>query len=153
MIFSSIEVESNMKFENGIKLAMDFLKNNDLETLEPGVYEIDGRDIFAQVFNTNTQSKSEKRAESHREYVDLQYLVKGEELIGITNNNKKYDIDEYIEERDLIFYKSVEDEGYIHVKPKCFSIFFPEDIHRPEIAVKDPIEIKKVVIKIRLNRL
>lgn len=56
---------------------------------------------------------------------------------------------EHILERDLIFYKNVENEGFIHAVPGCVSVFFPCDIHRPAVAVNEPMTVRKVVVKVK----
>ena len=56
---------------------------------------------------------SRQRPESHEKYLDVQFLVSGRERLGFTKNTGNYKVAEHIKERDLIFYESVEDEGYI----------------------------------------
>lgn len=60
---------------------------------------------------------------------------------------------ERFDERDLIFYKEVENEGFIEARPGCFSIFFPEDVHRPACASGKPMTVRKVVVKVNKNLL
>ena len=52
-----------------------------------------------------------------------------------------------IKERDLIFYEAVEDEGYIESRPGCFCVFFPSDIHRPQVISGEAMNLRKVVVK------
>ena len=117
--------------------------------MEPGVYEIQGKDIYAQVFDAETGAVSEKKPESHKDYLDIQYLASGEEKLGFTMLKEEYEVEEYIKERDLIFYKNVENEGFITAVPGCFSVFFPCDVHRPAVAVHEPMTIRKVVVKVK----
>ena len=56
--------------------------------------------------------------------LDVQYLVSGKERLGFTKNTGDYQIAEHIKERDLIFYQSVEDEGWIESRPGCFASSF-----------------------------
>ncbi len=48
----------------------------------------------------------------------------------------------------FIFYKSVENEGFITSTPGCFCVFFPTDIHRPQGADGEPMKVRKVVVKV-----
>ena len=122
--------------------------------MEPGVYEIQGKDIYAQVFDAMTEDVADRRPESHEKYLDVQFLVSGRERLGFTKNTGNYKVAEHIKERDLIFYEAVEDEGYIESRPGCFCVFFPSDIHRPLLAVNDkPIKIRKVVVKVHVSLL
>lgn len=150
MIFSSINsCDTFAEYPEVIKKVIDYLKKNDFVNMEPGVYEIQGKDIYAQVFDAETGTVSEKRPESHKDYLDIQFLASGEEKLGFTPLKDEYEIDEYIKERDLIFYKKVENEGFINAVPGCFSVFFPCDVHRPAVAVNEPMTIRKVVVKVR----
>ena len=115
--------------------------------MEPGVYEIQGKDIYAQVFDAMTEDVADRRPESHEKYLDVQFLVSGRERLGFTKNTGNYKVAEHIKERDLIFYESVEDEGYIESRPGCFCVFFPSDIHRPQVISDEAMNLRKVVVK------
>ncbi len=150
MIFSSIHTCDNYtEYPEVIRKVIDYLKSNDFVNMEPGVYEIEGKDIYAQVFDAETGSVEEKRPESHKNYLDVQFLASGEEKLGFTPLKYEYEVDEYFEERDLIFYKKVENEGFVHATPGCFTVFFPSDVHRPAVAVDKPMTVRKVVVKVR----
>ncbi len=71
---------------------------------EPGVVEIDGKNIYAQIIDLTTREAAENRPEVHRRYIDIQFLAWGEEKIGIaidTGNNKVSE--SLLEQRDIIF--------------------------------------------------
>lgn len=152
MIFSSINQEIK-HYPQAIQKAITYLREHDFTKMEPGVYEIDGNDIYAQVFDVVTGSVEEKRPEVHEHFLDVQYLVSGRERLGFTIDTGNYVVAEHIKERDLIFYKEVENEGFIEAAPGCFCVFFPSDVHRPAVASGEPMEIRKVVIKIRTTLL
>lgn len=149
MIFSSIY--SNDSFTNypkAVQKAIKYLKDNDFNKMETGVYEIQGKEIYAQVFDAQTDVVETKKPEVHEKFLDVQFLASGEEMLGFTPDTGKYEIDERIDERDLIFYKSVENEGFIKAVPGCFCVFFPFDVHRPAVCVDKPMKIRKVVVKV-----
>jgi YhcH/YjgK/YiaL family protein len=50
-----------------------------ISALEPGVVEIDGKNIFAQIIDLTTRDAAENRPEVHRRYLDIQFLAWGEE--------------------------------------------------------------------------
>lgn len=154
MIFTSIYSDyKSQGLHPVLTKVIDYLKETDFTDIGPGEYELEGRDIFFQVHEINTEEFEKRSAESHKEYIDCQFVVKGEEKIGITRLKESYLIKEYHEERDLIFYEDVEDEGYVHAVEGCVSVFFPDDVHKPQIAVKNPAAEKKIVVKIRTNLL
>ena len=112
-----------------------------------GRYEAE-HGIYAMVQIGVTSDIGKDRMESHEKYLDVQYLVSGKERLGFTKNTGDYQIAEHIKERDLIFYQSVEDEGWIESRPGCFCIFFPSDIHRPECISGESMKLRKVVVKV-----
>lgn len=154
MIFSSIHSDTEYKiYPQAVGKALEYLKNHDFTAMEPGVYEIQGKDIYAQVFDVQTGPAEEKRPEVHEKYLDIQFLASGKERLGFTKDTGNYEVEERIEERDLIFYKKVSNEGYIEACPGCFCVFFPSDIHRPAVASGEPMTIRKVVVKVRTTLL
>ena len=152
MIFSSIHLNEDMsKYPPAIQRAVAYLKETDFSKMEAGAYEIEGRDMYAQVIDTTTCALADGRPESHKDYLDVQFLFTGEEKLGFTPYLDSYEVAEYIKERDLIFYKEVKNEGFVHSTPGCFCVFFPEDVHRPGLAVNEPMAIRKVVVKINMK--
>lgn len=153
MIFSSINVKQSAKYPAAIQKALDYLKAHDFTKMEPGVYEIQGKEIYAQVFDAPTEPIEKRHPESHEKFVDVQFLASGKEKLGFTTNYGKYEVLERYDERDLIFYKDVQDEGFIESRPGNFCIFFPEDIHRPQVVSGEPMNVRKVVIKVAVSLL
>jgi biofilm protein TabA len=151
MIFSSIYSKDDCtNYPAAIQTAINYLKENDFVSMETGVYEIQGKDIDAQVFDAQTEPAEKKRPEVHEKYVDVQFLASGKERLGFTPDLGKYEVDERIDDRDLIFYKEVENEGFIEAIPGCYCIFFPNDVHRPAVMSGEEMTVRKVVVKVRV---
>lgn len=149
MIFSSIYANDSVeKYPKAIQTALEYLKSNDFTKMETGVYEIQGREIYAQVMDAQTGPADAKRPEVHEKYIDVQFLASGRERLGFTPDTGNYEVEERLEDKDLIFYRSVEHEGFIEAVPGCYCIFFPEDVHRPAMEAGEPMTIRKVVVKV-----
>lgn len=154
MISSSIHAGKDcFKYPEAIQTAILYLKENDFINMEPGVYEIQGNDIYAQVFDTITEPGDKRRPEVHEKFVDVQFLASGREKLGFTPDTGTYNVSERIDERDLIFYESVENETFICAVPGCYNIFFPGDVHRPGVEWEGPETIRKVVVKVNMDLL
>lgn len=139
-------------YPSPIREALEYLKAHDFASMQTGVYEIDGKNIFAQVMDAQTDALANKKCEIHRQYVDLQFSPGGNEIIGVASDNGKNEVAENLfEERDILFYKNVQNESFIKMEAGSFAVFFPWDVHRPACAVKEPASIRKVVVKIRLS--
>lgn len=127
--------------------AFAFLKNNDLEKIAKGKYPIDGENVFASVTADSSKNFEKTNWESHRKYIDLQYVINGEEMIGVFPVSKSTLTKEYEEKRDAANYNA---NGKLYsARPGTFFIFFPSDAHRPNITPGGNKVVKKIVIKVR----
>lgn len=119
--------------------------------METGVYSIMGDDIYAQVVDRITKEKSEAKAEVHRKYVEIQFSVGGNEIIGYARDTGNNIVtEELLKEKDVMFYENVEDETDLIMKPGSFAVFFPEDVHRPWCAHNKPCKVRKINVKINI---
>lgn len=131
-----------------IKKGFEWLQNTDLKNIADGKYEIDGLKVYASVQTYKT--KLEANYESHRNYIDIQYLIEGSEKIGVTDLENCKTCIEYDFERDLEFYTIDCEDEYINLSEGDFSVFYPHDAHKPSIAIEQPSSVKKVVVKVAL---
>ncbi|WP_070000350.1 YhcH/YjgK/YiaL family protein [Cellulosilyticum sp. I15G10I2] len=155
MIYSSIHSTFDIqKYPKVIKDAVEFFKKTDFKEFEEGEYEIAGKDIFFQVKDIMTLPVSQTRAEIHRKYIDVQFLYRGKESIGVVDDTGLNEVDEdFLEERDILFYKNVPDETFITMNEGDFCVFFPSDVHRPACERNGKSMIRKIVYKIHVNLL
>lgn len=129
-------------------IAFAFLKGTNLNTLKPGNHELDGKNVFVKVTEYNSKNPEGVFYESHKNYTDLQYVVSGEENIGIADRSVASVKIPYNEEKDIWFYQVQKGKNLI-AKPGTLFIFFPGELHRPGIKVGNSVWVKKIVIKIR----
>lgn len=120
---------------------------NGFATQDLGKYEISGNTIFGIKSEYDTSTNYDPKLEAHKKYIDLHYIIEGEENINyelLKNQNviKEYDIDS-----DYMFYQSTK-SALINLNKGDFAIFYPNDIHMPGIALNRPSKVRKVVIKI-----
>jgi len=130
-----------------INKSFEYIRTTDLKNLPAGRYTIDGENIFALVSEYQTKSESEGKLEAHRKYIDVQYVISGEELMGYVPLGNQQILESYKEENDIVFYTG--DKSFTKVSEGMFAIFFPEDVHMPGIASGKSSSVKKLVIKVR----
>ena len=135
---------------NRLKKAFEFLSNNNLEELAVGKYEIDSTDVFALVQSYTSKKEDENKLESHEKYIDIQYVVKGNETIIWSPIEQLTIGEEYSEEKDATFYKESISYSKLNLKEEYFCILFPKDAHKTCCIFNDPMKIKKIVIKVKL---
>jgi YhcH/YjgK/YiaL family protein len=127
-----------------------FLKTADLKALPLGKQELDGQRLFVSIDEYTTKDKSETRYESHKKYIDIQYIIDGEELIGLTTPDNVNVTEPYNEEKDIAFY-AFEGGDDIKVTPGNFVVFFPDDVHRPVMKANANSKVRKIVVKILME--
>ncbi|MEO6521251.1 MAG: YhcH/YjgK/YiaL family protein [Mucilaginibacter sp.] len=127
--------------------AFAYLKNTDLDKLPVGKYPIDGENVFASVTDNPTKPYEKTAWESHKKYIDLQYVIQGAEGIAANPVATAKVTEPYNEAKDVAHYEA-DGKQYTAV-PGTFYLFFPADAHRPNIKVDGADHDKKIVLKIR----
>jgi len=148
MIFDRIENINNYKGLGRVYTALEFIAKTDFTKVNIGKYELDGDNIYymVQKYDTNPDKTVD---EAHKKYIDIQYIVKGEEVIAVApiQNDKK--LIEAKEEKDVWFYEC--ETQTMVLKSGDFMVLYPSDLHLPGKAVNDPQEVLKVVVKVKVD--
>ena len=125
-----------------------------LRALDPeipdGRYELGDPGLFAIVQSYETAPSSVKKWETHRLYVDIQYMVSGSELIGYNLRESLVIRDHYNEAKDAEFYEPPATCSELILPSGFLAVFLPQDAHQPGVMIDQPLPIRKVVIKFRL---
>ncbi len=157
MIYGSINAkETEAAYTPVIRKALDILRTTDVTDMHHGKYPLDGDRLILQINEVTTGPKDTKRPEVHREYIDVQYMVHGHELIGFYPNCRDGAVlEDDLDTNDVLFYQERENvnETMPHSTDGCFAIFFPEVVHRPCCMMNGPEEVKKIVLKVRVDSL
>jgi len=130
--------------------AFNFLKTTNLKEINTGKYELEGKDLYVTVSEYNTKNEEDCHYEAHKLYTDIQYLVSGEEKIGIAALENTTEITPYDNVKDISFF-TTEQNNYRIASPERFFVFFPEDAHRPCVKTDENIIVRKAVVKIRFE--
>ncbi len=123
---------------------VDFMKEHDLASLEPGKYVIKGKDLFLNVLLIKGKTKEAALMESHKNMLDIQIPLSGDETFGYTPLCDLPEV-EYNEVKDASKY-AIEAQTYVTCKPGQFALFLPQDGHTP--CISDAEELKKAVFKV-----
>ncbi len=130
--------------------AIEYIGSTDFTFVENGQYELDGKNLVSIVNRYKTKLPEQAVWESHRKYIDVQFVAGGEEQFGYAPLSKAPPVKTpYSDEKDVIFY---EPGTEIFSAPAgTFMIFYPEDVHAPALAIGNPpkpAEVVKVVVKV-----
>ena len=149
MIYDTLEHAGQYrKLSGNLAKALDYLTGTELETVEAGRVEIDGERVFALFQSYETKPEND-RPEAHRKYIDIQYLIEGEELIGVAPLTSMERVAEAAPERDIWFYEG--ETAKLPLGGGRFAILFPQDAHAPCIAAGECRPVRKVVVKVAVE--
>ncbi|GIP56302.1 YhcH/YjgK/YiaL family protein [Paenibacillus sp. FSL W8-0186] len=153
MILGSLATwKDDHKFEHkAIIEAIEAIQSIVSDPPSPGRVEIRGDEMYASVMELEAKPFTEQVAEKHETYIDVHYLIEGEEMIGWSPaEGGEQPVQAYDEEGDYALYQPSDEEVKLAMKPGMFAVFFPHDIHRPGMA-EQPAAIRKLVVKIHIN--
>ena len=118
-----------------------------------GTYQL-SPNVKAIVSEYTTKEVNENGYEAHRQNIDIQYLLKGNEKIACLPVVELSEIKSYSDETDAAFYEAVSDlcPSTNVLRPMSyFAIFYPQDGHMPQLCINEPEKVKKVVVKVRIG--
>lgn len=134
----------------GLERFMQFFNDNDLEELPACKIKLDGDDLFVNILDFTGKKEKDCRLEAHKDYIDIQIPLTGDETMGWKSQVDCQDItDEYDEGKDVEFYGD-EVATKFAVPAGHFVIFFPTDAHQPGIAAGK--HYRKLIVKTRVQQ-
>jgi biofilm protein TabA len=105
-----------------------------------------GAFAIEQVYPART--RPEGFFESHRQYIDVQILVEGEELMEVEDISRLAIGEAYNPERDFIKYRDTAAASVLKMRTGDVAVFFPEDGHMPSLQWRGPGLVRKSVVKV-----
>ena len=152
MIYDNIDnLETYAGISEDIRVGLEYLQNV-ASDVEKGVYEI-SPSVKAIVSEYTTKKINENGYEAHRQYIDIQYLVRGTEKICSLPLEYLKETQPYSEKDDAALYqqKDVQPQQML-IGDGYFAIFFPQDGHMPQLCAGEPLAVKKIVVKVKIAK-
>ena len=152
MVFDNLKnCELYYGMHPNFKEAFDFIKKALDENLEAGKYEIDGKELWASVQEYTSKLENDAKAEAHKNYIDIQYIVSGTEVIEGFDISYATPKSEYNDVKDVMFYEDFANAGKGILNANEYGIFFPHDVHKPGMCLNGKQDtVKKIVVKVKL---
>jgi len=119
------------------------------ESQAPGIVPLRGNEMFVNVHGYDPLPREQCRFESHRKYLDLQYCIRGGELIEWQRTALLETDGPYDETKDVQFYRLRDSQTGLHMTPGSFVIFYPTDAHLPKVCDGVNKSVFKLVIKVK----
>ena len=152
MIIDTLDnIERYKSLSNDIYDGLLFLKSADKE-IEIGEYTIN-RKVKVIVSSYKTVEVFTRGYEAHKNVIDIQYPIIGIERVK-WSPIQDMDINiPYDDLKDRTFFKNPSIQGtHIDIGNGVFAIMFPQDGHSPQHLIDEVKLIKKITIKVSINK-
>lgn len=127
--------------------ALDLMTPEFLATVTEPKTLVDGENFFILRADTETVPFEETFYEAHRQYLDVQIMMKGMERIDIADPRRLT----LTEQHDDFYGYAGEADHNVILKPGTFMVLFPGDAHRLRIPVNQPGEAySRIVFKLKV---
>ena len=128
----------------------NFLSQTDLSSLTVGKYDL-GDDCYVRYFEYDTKDLPEGnlKLEAHREYLDVQLNLKGEELLYFQSLDLGEESVPYNKEKDVEFFTAPYTSS-ICLYEGNFTVLFPNDLHVGSFNNGATSSVKKLVFKLKI---
>ena len=128
---TSAKLDSYLELLRGIRADIPF-----------GRYELDGGAYYIAQ-ECNLRERESAKFESHKRYIDIQYILEGEEDMELVDIGELTVSDEYDEGGDFMLFTGK--GALVHFKPGDFAVYFPTDGHKPSVGAG---KTRKIIVKI-----
>ena len=117
-----------------------------------GRIELDGEKLFLLLNSYETHPAENALCEAHRQYLDVMYMVEGEETIYVKPTERLLTVTKpYSAEIDALLGETDVDATPVRLTAGSFIVLFPQDAHTPACHTDGPHWVKKVIGKIALE--
>lgn len=144
-------IQSYESFSEDIFKGLVFLKDAN-SNISKGIYKINNR-VSAIVEEYQTSFQNEFDFESHKNVIDIQYPIIGLERVLWSPLDDMKIKTPYDSENDCTYYTNPHTQAtQVDIGNEIFAIFFENDGHSPKHCSIRPEFIKKITIKVRIDR-
>lgn len=132
---------ANEKFEKAFEILKDLDESaSERITVEDGIFWIN-------IAEFDSIEAGEKPLEAHKDFLDIHFIISGEEKFGYADIERVSETKAYDTENDYLLLSG--DADTVTLKKGDFCVVFPEDAHSPCMA-KGEGKLKKAIVKIKL---
>lgn len=151
MIYDNLDnIDLYKGLSEDIYVGLEFLKKID-PNIAKGAYQINPH-VKAIVSEYETITSNNNVYEAHKRFIDIQYTMKGLERIACLPVEKLVKLKAYSDNSDAALYVANSNPQEMVIGDGYFAIFFPQDGHMPQMCVDIPSLVKKVVVKVEIEK-
>lgn len=152
MIFDSLKNAAQYKgLHAGIDQVLEAAKAYTPENYPSGRVVLDGENVFMNMAAYETHSTEKAVFEAHQQYADVMVMVEGTETIYVKNTDKLTHVyQEYDPKIEALLADFDTDATPVRLEAGSFVILLPQDAHSPGCHADGPVNVKKIIGKVKL---
>lgn len=132
----------------GLEAAFEFLDKKSLADVPVGKHSIQGEGVYALVQKLPSRAAETAQFESHRKYIDIHYVLSGQETSEFAPAGDLQLAVSYDESKDVMLYHVPKRFTRIQVRPGHFIVYHPGQAHLPNCHLEGQHDLHKVVINV-----
>lgn len=145
-------VTSQISMTPNLQTAFAYLAEHGQDELPTGRQIVDGDKVYVEVQAYETIEGSYDTFEGHRTYLDIQYVVEGEELIGWVSIDDVVESKPFDTENDYWLATAARDNvTEVRLHGGQLAVLYPEDMHAPRRAARNASPVRKLVVKVAIE--
>lgn len=129
-----------------IHAGLGFLSKVTLDGFSERRQELDGDKLFA-IFLSYQTKPAGLPFEAHNRYIDIQFVVDGEEMIRVAPRGQLSVHTPYNSANDVELYHPGDSIDLV-LRSGQFAVLFPHEAHLPQVHPEPPTDVRKVVVKV-----
>ena len=107
-------------------------------------------DFYYNIQYYDTKSPDLCDFESHRKYIDIQFMVSGKECLEISDTSRLSVKQPYNENLDVMFWNVPENISKTVLSEGDYIVLYPEMAHRGAVICQKSEKVLKIVGKVRI---
>ncbi len=130
--------------------AFKWLRENASPNMPDGRIEVDSDRIVAIPQHPVSHILKDDLYEAHRKYIDIQYIISGEETIFLGDAAAMTPVNPFDADKDIVFMRTGGRTFKVPVKPGSFMVIWPHEAHQPCVNDSAPGSVvHKIIIKVK----
>ena len=116
-----------------------------------GRHDVDGDKVYINAAEYDTRPVEVSGMEHHKRYIDVMWMVSGQETIGVCDTSELTEFTmAYSEKDDAALAKLVPVYTEVKIKAGDVVILFPEDAHAPSMQLDGLSHVQKLIAKVEV---
>jgi YhcH/YjgK/YiaL family protein len=155
MIFGNLkDIAEQLPPSTALQQGMEFLRSSTWAGHPDGRVDIAGDEAYALFQSYDTAPVAEvPQLEAHYKYIDLQYIIEGEEVIGWAPIDQLVIETPYDEKTDIWFGSLPRAKMTpLYLTPGQVAVFYPSDGHLPKRNANGGCPVRKIVAKVAVGK-